>query len=171
MKLFRSDLIAGLSDKLFEIPVNELKTDIIQFTEPIVRCMLTAVTAFDGYKISGKLIWSTIEICDCCLTNFPQEHELPILFWLTSNQDLISEVNEDFLWFPDSQDWVDISTIVHDLIYLDEPIKTLCRKDCKGICPVCGQNLNQQTCSCSAPRDKGQWNNLKKVANKFDAKN
>ena len=28
------------------------------------------------------------------------------------------------------------------------PMKVLCREDCKGLCPVCGQNLNLKTCDC-----------------------
>ncbi len=163
MKLFRSDLIAELSDTLFEIPANELKAVDIKFTDSKISCNLTSEAAAEGYKISGTVTRSTIEICDRCLTEFPQNHELPISFWLTSNHDLISDENTDFIWFPDGQEWLDISSVIHDIIYLDEPIKTLCREDCKGMCSICGQNLNHNTCSCSSDQINDQWNELKKL--------
>lgn len=31
---------------------------------------------------------------------------------------------------------------------LELPSKNLCREDCKGLCPTCGVNLNESTCSC-----------------------
>ena len=32
---------------------------------------------------------------------------------------------------------------------LEPVMKALCRLDCKGLCPVCGMNRNQNTCNCS----------------------
>ena len=28
-------------------------------------------------------------------------------------------------------------------------LSELCKSDCKGLCPVCGQNLNEGTCTCN----------------------
>ncbi|MCX4317609.1 MAG: DUF177 domain-containing protein, partial [Lachnospiraceae bacterium] len=40
-----------------------------------------------------------------------------------------------------------------DLLILGEilpslPEKVLCREDCKGLCPMCGKNLNEGACGC-----------------------
>ncbi|MFH1853688.1 MAG: DUF177 domain-containing protein [Candidatus Omnitrophota bacterium] len=32
---------------------------------------------------------------------------------------------------------------------LDYPMKSLCKSDCKGLCPNCGQNLNVESCECN----------------------
>lgn len=37
--------------------------------------------------------------------------------------------------------------IFHELLLL-LPAKVLCREDCRGLCPVCGQDLNEQECGC-----------------------
>lgn len=41
---------------------------------------------------------------------------------------------------------------VEDLIYndivLNWPMKILCREDCKGICRICGKDLNTGACGC-----------------------
>ena len=43
---------------------------------------------------------------------------------------------------------LDVERLIYDEILLDFPLQTLCREDCKGICRVCGVNLNRETCSC-----------------------
>lgn len=43
---------------------------------------------------------------------------------------------------------VDVSDAILAEVTLSLPMKPLCRPDCKGICPVCGQNLNEGDCSC-----------------------
>ena len=36
---------------------------------------------------------------------------------------------------------------------LDMEQKVLCRDDCKGLCPICGKNLNEGPCGCTKPGD------------------
>lgn len=43
---------------------------------------------------------------------------------------------------------LNVETFVYDEISLNWPMKILCRKDCRGICRVCGQNLNEGSCDC-----------------------
>ncbi len=43
---------------------------------------------------------------------------------------------------------LDVDALVHDEILMNWPAKILCKDDCKGICPVCGQNLNEGECGC-----------------------
>jgi len=43
---------------------------------------------------------------------------------------------------------VDLTDDIRQQIVMEYPMKPLCREDCKGVCPQCGQNLNEGTCSC-----------------------
>lgn len=45
-------------------------------------------------------------------------------------------------------DSVEINSDVRDEIIIEHPIRILCRKDCKGLCPSCGANLNEGACDC-----------------------
>ncbi len=45
-------------------------------------------------------------------------------------------------------DTLDISQMVLDNLLLHLPIVSMCKADCKGLCPVCGCNLNTARCSC-----------------------
>ena len=43
---------------------------------------------------------------------------------------------------------LDVDKLIYGEVLIGWPTKILCSEDCKGICNVCGQNLNQGTCSC-----------------------
>ncbi|MFH1852738.1 MAG: DUF177 domain-containing protein [Candidatus Neomarinimicrobiota bacterium] len=163
MKLYRSDLTVGIEDSLFEIPVDDLKIEDIRFGEPIFRCRLSSEVTLAGFKLTGNINIVTIETCDRCLADFTRDHDIPVNLWLTPKQDLVTESDEDLILFADKQEWIDISEPIRDLVYLDEPFKKLCRSDCLGLCPYCGQNLNEKTCGCSDSADNNLWNDLKEL--------
>ena len=43
---------------------------------------------------------------------------------------------------------VELTDAIRDALLLELPLRILCSEDCKGLCPVCGINLNQSTCTC-----------------------
>ena len=44
---------------------------------------------------------------------------------------------------------IDLGLMVWEQVYLSLPMKPLCRGDCRGLCPVCGTNLNASSCDCT----------------------
>lgn len=46
---------------------------------------------------------------------------------------------------------IDLTPDIREDIILAIPAKPLCRADCRGICPLCGKELNQGDCGCPAP--------------------
>ena len=45
-------------------------------------------------------------------------------------------------------DLLDIQTMVRDTLLAAQPLSNICKPDCKGLCPVCGHNLNEGDCGC-----------------------
>ena len=43
---------------------------------------------------------------------------------------------------------LNVDALIADEMVLQWPMKVLCKEDCKGICSVCGCNLNEQECDC-----------------------
>ncbi len=43
---------------------------------------------------------------------------------------------------------INAAALVWQEFSLALPVKPLCDKTCKGLCPVCGSNLNTETCAC-----------------------
>jgi uncharacterized protein len=56
-----------------------------------------------------------------------------------------------------------LEDVLHEQLLLALPLKVTCREDCKGLCPQCGKNLNQEQCSCSAEVEDPRWAALKDV--------
>jgi uncharacterized protein len=52
-----------------------------------------------------------------------------------------------------------LEDVVREQVLLSLPSRTLCKEDCKGLCPRCGQNLNLGTCNCNSTSDP-RWNAL-----------
>ena len=61
--------------------------------------------------------------------------------------------------YPIEDDTVDLGLMVRDTIVLELPMAPLCREDCRGLCPHCGTDRNEDECACVAPRDP-RWANL-----------
>jgi len=59
---------------------------------------------------------------------------------------------------------IDIDAILLEQLTLDMPMKSVCRIDCKGLCPKCGTNLNEGKCSCpSAEQIDKRFAKLKEI--------
>ena len=43
---------------------------------------------------------------------------------------------------------VDLRELVRQLLILNVPPRSLCQPDCLGLCPQCGQDLNEDPCGC-----------------------
>ena len=148
MKLLRSELLAGFSDKLFEIPVSSLDLKGLEFRKEIIMCRLSSESILAGFKLKGSLAFSFLKSCDRCLEKFEDVHNPAFKLWLTSNMDLIKDENIDVIPFPNTMSDIDLKNVFHDFIFLEDPLKYLCSNDCKGLCPHCGLNLNNNSCNC-----------------------
>lgn len=45
-------------------------------------------------------------------------------------------------------EFIDVGEEIRQELIIDNPAKVLCKKDCKGMCPNCGINLNIEPCKC-----------------------
>jgi uncharacterized protein len=57
---------------------------------------------------------------------------------------------------------------LREQVLLAVPLKTLCREDCKGLCPHCGRNLNHAQCSCAVQLNDPRWSALKEIREKLE---
>ena len=98
--------------------------------------------------ITGRADVTVVIPCDRCLADVPTKLEL--IFEKKVNTDLEC-VGED----SDSDETnyidgyhLDVEQLLDNEILIGWPMKVLCSEDCKGICSVCGQNLNEGSCDC-----------------------
>ena len=62
---------------------------------------------------------------------------------------------------------LDVDKLIYGEILVNWPMKVLCREDCKGICKVCGMNLNKGNCDCQRTELDPRMAAIQDVFNKF----
>jgi uncharacterized protein len=60
-----------------------------------------------------------------------------------------------------------LEDVVREQVLLTLPARTLCREDCKGLCPRCGQNLNSESCTCDKALVDPRWTALSDLASRM----
>jgi uncharacterized protein len=69
--------------------------------------------------------------------------------------------------YPLSGDQLDLEPLARDAVLLELPIAPLCREACLGLCPTCGANLNEGSCSCPEATQDPRWAGLDTLHHDF----
>ncbi|RMF87035.1 MAG: DUF177 domain-containing protein [Nitrospirae bacterium] len=111
-----------------------------------VAVRLTARADRERVRLAGRAEAVALATCSRCLA----EIELP----LTTEIDLTYGLTRDYLERdPDAERLVEGAVLdplpeIVGLLLSELPFQTLCRPDCRGLCPTCGADLNQGACTC-----------------------
>jgi uncharacterized protein len=54
-------------------------------------------------------------------------------------------ISESNLLVPENGQ-IDLEPLLREYALLEFPISPVCKPDCKGLCPLCGENLNKTDC-------------------------
>jgi uncharacterized protein len=60
----------------------------------------------------------------------------------------------------DEQHILDLTEAIRQYSLLAIPMKALCKKECAGLCPNCGKNLNEGKCACPTQNIDPRWSKL-----------
>ncbi len=86
-------------------------------------------------------------ICSRCLSAFA--HNFEVCCEGIFVDEFIPEKSESEVeTFPLEGTFCDLDEMIGHEILLSLPMKPLCSQNCKGLCPTCGENLNEGPCSC-----------------------
>ena len=122
-----------------------------------------------GIRLSGSVESTLSLMCDRCA----QPYDLPV----TGEVDvLLSDAIDASGYSGDSvlvvlgpeDNCIDLANPLRDALLLELPQKRLCRSDCKGLCPHCGKNLNEGSCSCEALAQDVRWAPLLDIKRKLE---
>lgn len=56
---------------------------------------------------------------------------------------------------------VELADVVREQVTIELPMRSLCREDCRGICPACGKNRNREACDCRESFPDPRWEALR----------
>lgn len=92
-------------------------------------------------------------VCDRCTEAYQTDLNFPVEERM-KKMDAVEEGNEDPDVFLIEGSSIDLAELAYTGLCLNLPVKSLCSETCKGLCPICGQNLNIQSCTCDdSPTD------------------
>jgi len=145
------------------IPVSELDRlddgfDVVAPFQGIVRFLWT------NNRIVAILTGDTAVAMQCsrCLERYEQplhieieEAFVPTVDIATGTPLQTGELDEAVLI--NEHHILDLSEILRQSLLLALPMTPLCKPDCKGFCPICGANLNYESCTCQEEEIDPRW--------------
>ena len=123
------------------------------------------------FRLVGR-VQTVLELpCDRCLEPFTlpvgATFDLRYLPHAGNTGEGEREIEEDDLStaFYDNQT-LDLGQLMREQFYLLVPMKPLCREDCRGLCSICGTNLNRGSCDCKREWEDPRLAALKQLKNR-----
>ena len=117
-----------------------------------VEYTLTAQPADDLIILSGMLSCNVRTQCSRCLEAIEQQLDLPFEVKLRMVEDSEAEFDDDDEAIPVAGERIDLEPFLVEELVVQLPYAPLCGEDCKGLCPECGTNRNEQSCGCNTTK-------------------
>ena len=92
-----------------------------------------------GILIQGEFQGNAPAECVRCLTGFEQPLNTTFDELYAFDQ---RSITESELILPEDGS-INLEPLVREYLLIEMPISPICKNDCLGLCPVCGQNLNE----------------------------
>lgn len=134
----------------------------LRFREPL-QVRLEAQYAGRDVLVRGTLRGAAELDCSRCLKPVlvPVEEEVALLF-----RPGITEVeaeDAEIYVLPERGDELDLSGVIREQVVLSAPQFAVCEEACRGLCPKCGANLNEEQCSCAEELGDDRWAALRRL--------
>ena len=102
----------------------------------------------DRVKVTGSAQIVLDMQCDRCLKPIKQEICLEFEREVSPVLEEGAEISEDDDEGVMEGYSLNTEALIYNEILMNQPEKVLCKEDCKGICMVCGHDLNDGECGC-----------------------
>lgn len=132
------------------LEMGKISDEFILKSEPKYNLVLTKVDQDDIY-LNLEINYDFETECNRCLIDVNQSQPIDYQAKLVDEypEEDDDEEYQEYVVYENSK--FDLSELVRQLILLSMPFKILCDLECKGICPQCGQDLNDGECKCEEP--------------------
>lgn len=160
-----SKLSEGIHDFNLQAEPSQLELDDI-FTAPVSIDVNLDKSSTQIY-LKTKIALEGNFTCDRCLIDFKSQiHTLFNIIFMYEARSLKGELSNDIQIISHDTNYIDIAEDVRQYILLAIPIKILCSENCRGLCPSCGIDLNENQCKCNSATPDPRWEALSKIIKK-----
>jgi uncharacterized protein len=155
--------VGGLSDGLYSFKLAEDPTSLGLDTRFRDQVVVDASVEKSGTQVflSARVTTRASFECDRCLTPFdsPIESSYRMYYVLEGSAD--SNIDPlELQVMPPGFSVIDLQDDVRQTVLLSVPLKNVCRDQCKGLCPRCGINWNNESCTCEETIADSRWDSL-----------
>jgi uncharacterized protein len=160
-----SELLAkpGSSKRLeFSEEVPGLGLDVGR-VRPLMEFELLLDSLVEGVLVAGSVRGVYSFECIRCLTSFDEPFEVTLGEVLAYEGQPGAEEGYQI-----TGDHAHLEPVIRDAVMLAMPMNPLCRPDCKGLCPICGVDLNVTDCGHRAKRTDLRWEPLARLRERFE---
>lgn len=140
-----------------EVPLEGLEGAAarVEEEEPLVLD-LRLESLSSGIVASGRVRGKWEAVCSRCLASLESEFDLGL-------REIFEEDPVEDETYPLRHEEIDLEQPLRDLVVPELPTVPLCRRECAGLCPTCGVNLNEGECSCEPAPVDPRWDALKNL--------
>jgi uncharacterized protein len=124
------------------------------FLEPL-RVQLTVAREYDHIRAHGRVATTVRLGCSRCLAEYETEIDsLFTVFYMPAASGILQDeevelTEQDLVSATFEGDEIDFAREISEQFLTEIPLKPLCCEECKGLCPVCGADLNETDCGCN----------------------
>jgi uncharacterized protein len=133
-----------------------------------IRGRAELFSALEEIRVEGHITVTIEAECDRCLEtsrrSFDRDFDLryrPASMEQEGSEAELEEGESEIGFY--EGEGVKLAEVAREQLLLWLPMHWTCHEDCRGMCPVCGTNLNQQDCGCQQQTGDARWAALKNL--------
>lgn len=170
MKILLRDIPQGHS--LIEQAAPPSSFDLTDWLHPVspIEIRLEADRRDQQVTLQGEVGLTARDTCGRCLVEFQFEVRAEVLIFADrrgsdepDEEDALEQ--EGSILYHEGLE-LDLAPAIREALILEAPQVVLCRPDCKGLCPECGENRNEVSCGCAPSNRDPRWEALKGLRDK-----
>lgn len=133
--------------------------DTFTFDKPL-DWNVTITNTGGALLIDGTIEGEAETACARCLADFriPLKGQIEGYFLLSSDEEAPEDMDDDEFDVLGEDNMIDMVPLLNAALLIEFPLIPLHAPDCKGLCPTCGQNLNEKECTCKTQEEENSQN-------------
>lgn len=139
----------------------------------VIQLDLTLEAVGDGIVVRGTVEFPLQIPCARCLRPQRERHRVDVIELFRDRRrtghdaeigDEAAQEDDEGYRITDDRTAIDLTTMLHDVVVMDVPLRVLCREDCRGLCPRCGVDRNREDCGHRPTRAPDpRWDKLREL--------
>ncbi len=146
------------AQRRIEVPVGEgpWSDTGLRLAEPAVVEVRASLTGDRGVHVLGELRAPLVLSCRRCLQDFRREVTVALDLLFDPGVDEEGEREQVYGLEAEAAD-LDLGPPLREQLLLSVPPYPLCGEDCRGLCPRCGIDRNEESCDCTLREPDPRW--------------